>query len=333
MGCGGRRAASWRVLAFGGCSGRLIAVVAGVVGWLDHALVAHGRHRAAARGRARAQGDRRAAGARAGGRHGARAAAAAVRRAGRRRADGRRRRARARSSWPPSRARTSSACARPSRDRRPARRRSPCAGRAPARARAGSLVAALTAGQVGVLCRCSPAACSSCRSSRRRRRGRGRAARARTRRASGCSRRVGLVVARLAAVGRSARCWPSPASRSRASPTGCASAAGCWRAARRRCRSPACSAVRVVEGTLRRPFGLATLRAEVIGLRARRRPPRRRSSRCCAARRWSRSSAALLPELADELDGLAPRRRAARCAATCCRPRSPRSRWRRRPPS
>ena len=55
------------------------------------------------------------------------------------------------------------------------------------------------------------------------------------------------------------------ASRSRATATGCGSGAGCCSAPRRRCRCARVHAVRVVEGVLRRPFGLAALRVEVAG--------------------------------------------------------------------
>ena len=68
----------------------------------------------------------------------------------------------------------------------------------------------------------------------------------------------------------------------------------------------------MVEGLLRQPFGLATLRLVVIGY-ARERAAARRCSRCCAGARSSALLAELLPEQAAELDGLArPPRRARR---------------------
>ena len=77
-------------------------------------------------------------------------------------------------------------------------------------------------------------------------------------------------------------------------------------------------AVRVVEGVLRAPFGLATVRAEVAGYAARPRP-RRRSSRCCAAPRSSRFSSRYCRSWRTGSTACASRR-AARCAGTCCRP-------------
>ena len=52
--------------------------------------------------------------------------------------------------------------------------------------------------------------------------------------------------------------------------------------------------VRVVEGLLRRPFGLAALRVEVAGY-AEERSPRARCTRCCGAATSSRSSPSCCP--------------------------------------
>ena len=82
-------------------------------------------------------------------------------------------------------------------------------------------------------------------------------------------------------------------------------------------------AVRVVEGTLRRPFGLATLRLEVAGY-AEERSAARTLFPLLPRREVAAFLAELLPELADEPDGLtAPPARAARryvLPPALCRP-------------
>ena len=137
-------------------------------------------------------------------------------------------------------------------DRRPA----PVGG-APGRSGGSSgamlLVAALTAGQLGVILPALAGVAQLAQNVARHEPRRRRAADP-----AHASARGLLAAARCCSSPRgccrcSARSSRSPASRSRATATGCGSAAACWRAARRRCRSTRVRAVEVVEGVLRLP--------------------------------------------------------------------------------
>ena len=128
-------------------------------------------------------------------------------------------------------------------------------------------------------------------------RGRGRAA---ARRSRGCSR-------------RSARSSRSPASRVRATATGCGSAAGSSRAREATVPVGRVRAVRVVEGLFRRAVRARGADGRGDRLRRRGRPPPARCSRSCALRDVRAFLDELLPELADDPRGLArPPARAAR---------------------
>ncbi len=183
------------------------------------------------------------------------------------------------------------------------------------------LVAALTAGQVGVLLPLLAVLPQLARGAvgqrPAERRPRGPADRPGRRRASGSSAAPGS----CCSPGCSpppAPCSPSPASRSRATRTACASPAGCSPAARRRCRSRAsrrCGSSRACCA------GRSGSRPCARRSRAtRRRPPRpRRCSRCCGAARSSPSSPSSCPSWPTG-STTCTARPAARCGAISSRP-------------